>query len=708
MPGYLETNSKRLVPLNSGHFLYDFTATGFGTIRLYGVSTVQEINVHPFAVSVDEDGVVLVSQPNGTESLNPTNGGFSTILTITQYRTCTVVNGTVVISPQKTGFVIKVKGDVLLTDTLPPTVTNISPSSGQVSTTQPITLTFSESIKRGTGLITIWNETLNSSHETFDMATAPTSGAGSIATSLNQMTFTTASAWPYNNSMSVRVAAGSIQDLNNNNIAAITGATWSFSTVPFVTPNTSFSPDVTVSSVASLLSTLQAWQSNPSGTAPSGKAPLDDRILGYNAPLGTFSWSNLNLPMKVYIRPVGTFGLTSINGVNQPTCSTYISGTVTLTGCTNIIFWRNDIRAPNTSSFFRGIFASYNCTSCGLIKSVVRGWPHALTQGTYGTTARGIWIEGGANHIQEHNVTLYCYDAGWYLDKNINGFTWRGNMGRHSGGNVLTFGGSTNTVSDVLMENNYMDRNYHPYKSLHGDWVQYNINATTNRVIWRRNVGYHGHWTGQYNPDSNGNVTNACQFLFCSQGNSASTGPNLFEHNLVVTAQQRGVDRIPGTAVLTTNNNTMLDSLMPTSPIIQGSPAPYPRIVSTNISNSNFITAPSSNPSYVVNEGTGGVRKVITASRAEILDEHMAIPTDLTDLYDIRPRVNTITHPSYSNPSARVGCYDLWGKLFLGDNQVVLSKQGWPVASIFIEDFDPLNRFISSYTGVFDANGDNA
>lgn len=482
---------------------------------------------------------------------------------------------------------------------------------------------------------------------------------------------------------------------------------WSFSTIPAVNPATTFTPDVVVSSVASLISTLTSWQNNPNGTVPAGKAALDDRVLGYDTSLGSMTLSNLNLPMKVYIRPVGTYGTTSISGFNEPSCSVFISGIVTVTNCSNIIFWRNDIRAASSAAIF-GVMVWNNCSNSGVIKSVIRGWPHQLVQGTYGTTARGMRINSGNNLIFQENVSLFIYDTHHYFDGTINGLTYHGNMGRHSGGNCWTFDGSSFTVNDPDFRYNYMDRIYHPYKSLHGDWGQYNNAGASNRATFAYNVGYHGHWTGEYNPDTQtGLLTNAPQFLFCSQGSSTSTGPNLFEHNLIANPQQRGVDRIPGSAILTTQFNTMLDPVMPTSPISQTSPAPWPRIVSTDVSQRNYITAPASNPSYNVNQGTNGIRKAVTAPHTEILDEHMSIPTDLTDLYDIRPRVGTRTHPDYTPASDRVGCFDLWAKLYAKDPKVLLSMAGWPCATIFIEDFDPLNRFGSNYTGNYDANGDN-
>ena len=102
MPGYTETLGKKLIPVNSTHKIYDLTAVGFSPIQMYGAPTsVVELNTSPFAISIQDDGTIFISQPSGTESLNPPNNQTQTILTISQYRTYTIVNGVVVISNQK-------------------------------------------------------------------------------------------------------------------------------------------------------------------------------------------------------------------------------------------------------------------------------------------------------------------------------------------------------------------------------------------------------------------------------------------------------------------------------------------------------------------------------------------------------------------------------------------------------------------------------
>ncbi len=718
MPGYTETNGRRLIPSGRGHKIYSITSVEFGTTDFYGQNLpVYEYNTIPFAISVKDDGVVELAQTSGTESLNPADAVTRTLLTIQSYKTWTTNSkGQVIISKPITaagGGTIKVKavGQTVVLDTTPPTILAITPSGSGVSVGTDVTVTLSESILRGaSGTIDLWNETLNTLIESFNVASAPTSGPGSIVVNLNQFTLDPSSNLPAGCQISVRISSGAIKDLNNNGIVAVTGSSWSFTTQPVVPTITTMSPDVVVTSVASINSILTSWAADPVGTAPSGKTAYEPRVIGLNSIVSGMTISNKNMPMLVYIRLVGTFGHSVINGWNEPSCSNYVNGVITLSNNTNIALWRMEARAVNgTTAYNGGLIAATNCTGGGIYKTVVRGWPHQLIQGTYGTTATGIKHTGCNNFAVEDVVTLFIYDSCINSFGASSGLIWRGNMGRHSGGNSFKIA-SFAITNDHLVEGNYEDKVFHPYKSLHGDWFQVNNNpqvandgGVLNRITFRYNVGIRGHWTGQYNPNQNGQQSDVTQFVFCSPAESTSVGPHLFEENLVVTAQQRGVSRIPGTGVLTTRRNTMLDGVYPVG---QTGQSPFPRIVSTDISSENFITAPAWDPTYLVNEGTNSIRKEVSADRHEILDEHMAIPTDLTSLWQIRPRSGQRTDPFYSTPSQRVGCYGYWTKMYLGDATVLPSKRGWPVDRIFVEDFDPNNNFNGTFTGSYDSNGD--
>lgn len=714
MPGYVETTGKKLLPVGSGWKIYDLTTVSVGTIQFFGVNTLYEYNKAPFAISITEDGDVDVSQNAGTESLNPIDAQTITILNITGYRACKMVDGSLVISPTLGAHAVKATGQTVVTDTTPPTITSVNPSGTAVSRSAQPTYTCSEDVVRGaSGSLTLWNETLNSAFETFNVATAPTSGPGGIAITANQIQLFPSSDFPGDCVISLRATAGAVKDLNNNNLAAITTGILGFTTQPVVTPISSFAPDVVVTTATALNNLLNSWASNPSGTAPAGKTAFQDRVIGISATINGLTISGKNMPMKCYIRAVGTFGFTSMNGCNEPSCSTYINGVLTISGCNNIYGWRLDVRAANgTTTYSSGLVAISNSTNCGFMKSVIRGWPHQLIPGTYGTTATGVKQTGGSNILIEDVVCLYVYDSEINTFGTTAGLTWRGCMARHTGGNSFKVA-SLATASDLLIEACYQARSYHPYKNLHGDWLQVNNNpkvANDGGVLHRLKiqycVGYRGHWTGQYWPNSNGQQSDVTQFGFINPAEPTSTGPHDFNDNLVITGQSRGVARIPGSSIMNTKRNTMLD---PVLPVGQNGQSPFPRIISTDVSEENYITAPAWDATVVVNQGTNGIRKAVSADHHEILDEHMAIPTDLTDLYDIRPRSGTRSDPFYATPSQRWGCYNYWTKMLLGDSTVLPSKRGWPVDRIFIEDFDPSNRFgATNYTGNYDGNGDPA
>ncbi|MGE0786948.1 MAG: hypothetical protein AB7S26_14845 [Sandaracinaceae bacterium] len=79
----------------------------------------------------------------------------------------------------------------------------------------------------------------------------------------------------------------------------------------------------------------------------------------------------------------------------------------------------------------------------------------------------------------------------------------------------------------------------------------------------------------------------------------------------------------------------------------------------------------------------------------------------VAEIADIRPRAGRRYHPESTLASDRVGLFDLWQKLLSGDSTGVLSRVGWPVAPLFIADFDRADHFWGGDTGAFDANGDN-
>lgn len=704
MAGYTEISGKRLIPMAAGHLMYDLDVVGYGTIVMAGGSGSFEFNPTPFAVSVLDDGTVNISQRNGTEGLNPGDTFLLTILQITSYRTYKVVNGVNVISAPKTGLNIKVRGQTVITDTLAPTIQSMTPGGAGVAIASDIVLTMSENVKAGTGNIVLWNETTNAQIAAFDVASSPY-----VTFNLSQVTIAPPADLPYGTQVSVRMAAGVILDLANNPIAAISGSVWSFTTLVYIPPISNMDPDIVLTSVAQINATLTSWAADPAGTAPAGKGALQDRVIGISTILNGMAISSKNMPMKVFIRPVGSYSEAVINGYKIPACSVYVNGGVALTGCTNIHLWRMDVRAANgTTGYGTGLVHLSGCTRCGFIRSVARGWPHALVQGTYGTTAAGVRVTGGSDNLVEYPAVFFAYDTDYSLFGTSQRFTWRGCTARHSGGNQFKLA-TGSIANDMVHEYCLQDRAYHPYKGLHGDYMQWNNGAIANRYNIRKSIMYHGHWTGEYNPNSNGTgVSNATQTIFSSPGGTTTAGDqNMFEDCLVVSSQSRGLDRMPGPAILTAQNNSFLDSLMPLTPIKQTGSSPWPRIIAVDVSIANYVTLQFGNSGMVGNEGTGGIALRVSPDHHEILDDHVSIPTDLTDLYDIRPVSGRRTDPLYSTPSQRVGAFKLWSDLYLGDNRIVLSKQGWPVATVFKEDFDPLNRFGGTHSGNYDSNGDS-
>ena len=143
-------------------------------------------------------------------------------------------------------------------------------------------------------------------------------------------------------------------------------------------------------------------------------------------------------------------------------------------------------------------------------------------------------------------------------------------------------------------------------------------------------------------------------------------------------------------------------------------PTPGGSIDNRNAGGSNIqMMYDANSPSIAIGEeGPGGRVLFIPKTGANFSDFQNEygnllgqIPTTDTDLYDILPTTASPMHPNHSG--AKQGCHELWERLINKNPDQLLSEVGWPVAAPFIEDFDVNNGFGSSYSGNYDANGNN-
>ncbi len=451
--------------------------------------------------------------------------------------------------------------------------------------------------------------------------------------------------------------------------------------------------DAIVSSASALTTTLRAWAADWAGTVPAGKSATDERTIGLDtAVVGNVDLSRLSFPARVCVRAVGTFH-------DDYTCSTYVQGTINMASSTNLWLCLMEVRAPDNGLFAAGLVNLDATTDCGVDRCSFSGWPFALTPGATGTTAYAISPNGPTNLTVRHNVYRYFGDGFAKWRGTTNNLRLEGNMGLYSGGDDYTVASGC-VLNDALVLANYFDRHHAKAAGVHNDGWQQNGGSVNNRYTLRYNVGYRGTWTGTGETTSNG-----WQLIFTSGAATTSTGPWLAEHCIFMNGQQRAIDRIPGTGTLTVRYCAAVDSDVDATQIAN---ARFPRILGADAVERNFVTSP--NAGYTNGAGNGGLDIHLggTPDHSLLLPYMTSVPTDTTDLWDIRPVAGSAYHPDYTPAASRVGPFDLWAKLLAGDPEVVLSRIGWPVAPLFIADFDHGDHFWGGYTGRFDANGNNA
>lgn len=460
------------------------------------------------------------------------------------------------------------------------------------------------------------------------------------------------------------------------------------------------SADVVVYSTTDLYTTLGDWQAHPS---PFPRTVGIGAITGGNLNLDGYDFSGSG---KVTVRHVGNY---TADSYGESSCSNYHqcgSGQfVNMNNSKNLDLLLADIRANHpTFAWNNGLITADNSVDCGIIRSAIKGYPfNYLTFNNTGSSSQGINAHNPVRFTIKGNAGYYWGDGLARLFGGTN-VLWEANTGRWYGGDDLTVA-SDYTCNDFIFQYNVWCRWRAPRFGLHNDALQFNQRVTANRWTGRYDIFYHGNWTGDANRMTSGEGGWAAYYT--EGGSLPSSGPHLWEQNLVLNGNSRGIGGISGGGN-TANYNTALqhDQDMPGQ---TGFP----------IINKNFISAgdyniASSPTTFGVTKnyvGPNGICHVLggdykSGYNLGIIDFYWTKrPTNYDDLWDIRPPITSPMHPGYSG--TRRGCYGLWDNLYSANPAQVLSMQGWPNGPVFLADIDRSNNFGIGYTGTFDADGDN-
>lgn len=581
-------------------------------------------------------------------------------------------------------------------DTVPPTVAGVSPTGFSVLLNQDTVLSCSENVQVGTGNFYKYNATTNALIETVAAASASYVG--------NTVTINWVVAEANSTSYSIRWDAGVFKDLAGNPVAAVTGNTWTYVTEAGSGGGINPNVDVTVSSLSALTAQLQDWETNWNTTTPAGKTNSDPRVVGINAnTTGVMNLSGYVFPHRVYVRHVGSFTATAA-GVTS--CSVFHSGTGTMNNSTNLWMYLLDLRAPDNAAYNNGLWQISGTNNCGVVRCTIKGWPFTIDTTASGATALGLSTSGtNTNFTFKHNTGYYFGDGILRYGGTLTNLVNEGNMGNYYGGDDYTMMNGV-VIVDPIWRCNFYARRRMVTPGLHNDGIQFNKNNGSNTPATRwfseYDVFLRGKWGGGA---LSGPSESGWGAYFTSDSKNTSVGPHLHQHCLFINGHVRSVTGFPGGG-LTANYCTAVQHNNDQPPT-----AGWPAIRGVASATGNFCTGQTNSFNTVIGTNgkllaMGGASNGTGANFNLLLPYFTTIPTNYTDLWAIRPPVGAETHPNYSGN--KIGCWRLWEKLFNGDSDIVLSKVGWPVAPLFIADFDTGDNFWGSYTGTFDANGDNA
>lgn len=654
----------------------------------------------PFTVNVGYWGFCFVRYDDSDAAQMPADTVSNTILTIS-YRVSNVAGD--VISDSFGPVDIKITGDTPDTDVTPPTVLSVLPAGLNVGLDSTITINASEEVVEGTGNFYIYDEDAAAVHETI--------AASAAVYNATQITLTPTVAQDNSTNYSLRWDAGAFEDTVGWDVAAQADDTYTWRTVAASGGGGGpVTADVTVSSLAALTAQLDDWEANWNSTTPSGKTNSDERVVALDAnTTGHMNLSGYTFPQRVYVRHAGTW-TADANGM--VTCSVAHTGTGTMDDSTNLFMYLLEIRAPNNTNFSNGLFSMDRTTDCGIERCTWKGWPFTIDTTENGDTEYA-WVGTGSTNLTvAHNAYFYFKDGFAKLFGTHTNMRSDGNMGNYVGGDDYTFGNGVQMV-DFFSYANYFPRRRmmsgSAAKPNHNDGHQFNKHTSgtatpATRYRSQYDVFLRGLWGGAALVAIGESGWGA---YWTRDSQRTCVGPHSHDNCLLLNGHHRAITGFPG-GNLTVSYCTAVqhDNDQPPN-------SAFPAIRNAGTAIANFSTGNNSSYNTIVGTGglflnIGGNATGVGANYSLLSPYFTTIPTNYTDLWDIRPPSGARTHPNHATPGDRVGCWGLWEKLFNGDADVVLSKVGVPVAPLFIADFDRSDNFWGGYTGTFDGDGNNA
>lgn len=434
--------------------------------------------------------------------------------------------------------------------------------------------------------------------------------------------------------------------------------------------------DSTVATGTALTSLLASWESNWAGTVPAGKTAADRRCVQLTAPItGNLTLNDYDYPQEVTVRSVGPY----TDGAAwpwKPVSGSDISGTLTVTNCTNIRIW-GMISARlawtgNTDSIYERSF---------YMEAVTAGTPPTVA-GPIVTGTRCTFKDAGGAYFKDQ-VLGYT---------TLTDFTFEGVVLDFVGNDAFkSVGGNTLRTTASRM---WWGRNWYLGAGAHGDPYQAHSGTHDDNIFWG-NVLLLGE-----NP--NNVALNGAFFT----SNTAVFNNLSHEQNIYVTDGQWAARMTAGSGnvnkfntALYGNQGAVGSGQFGLTPIISGAWA-------TNESN---IVVTKSAPTNS-GEGTDGREIVIGSVQSGAIPSYTtylatfaAVPTRTGDISQIKPLVGTDAH--WDTVGTQRGATLRAKEIWVDKN--VPGQVGWPLAGYWHKHWDPSNTVGTTWTGSYSADGAN-
>lgn len=434
--------------------------------------------------------------------------------------------------------------------------------------------------------------------------------------------------------------------------------------------------DSTVATGAALTSLLASWSSNWAGTIPAGKTAADRRCVQLTAPItGNLTLNDYDYPQEVTVRSVGPY----TDGVAwpwKPVSGSDISGTLTVTNCTNIRIW-GMISARlawtgNTDSTYERSF---------YMEAVTVDTPPTVA-GPLVTGTRCTFKDAGGAYFKDQ-VLGYT---------TITDFTFEGVVLDFVGNDAFkSVGGTTLRTTASRM---WWGRNWYLGAGAHGDPYQAHAGTHDDNIFWG-NVLLLGE-----NP--NNIALNGAFFT----SNTAVFNNLTHEQNIYATDGQWGAHLVSGSGSIN-RDNTLLYANQ--GAVGSGQNGLTPICSGAWATNESNIVVTKSAPTNS-GEGVDGREIVIGSvqygnipSYTNYLATFTAVPTRTGDISQIKPLVGTDAHWDTvgTQRGATLRAKEIWV------DKIVPGSVGWPLAGYWHKHWDPSNTVGTTWTGAYGSDGEN-